>query len=186
MRKIIDFKDLSSADLIKGAIYKGGSLNNLSSEPISKLLPVSNQSGIRYVGKFENPLIVVLYTSLADLDWPDSIIGDKVKYFGDNKAPGKEIHDLPGNKVLRTLFNKYHLSKKKSFPPILLFSKGEVGFDRKFEGLLKPGYKGMDETEDLIAFWKTKEDKRFQNYNATFTLLPTEIINKEKLISGIK
>lgn len=186
MKKVINFNELSSANLIKGAIYKGGQLNNLSSEPISKLLPVGNQSGIRYAGRSDNPSLVVLYTTLADNDWPDSITGDKIIYYGDNKTPGKEIHDLPGNKVLRSLFNNYYLSTKEIFPPILLFSKGETGFDRIFEGMLKPGYAGIEETEDLVAIWKTKKGMRFQNYKAVFTLLPVDIIERVKLISNIK
>jgi len=186
MKKIIEFSELSTSNLIRGAIYKGGPLNNLSSEPISKLLPVGNQSGIRHAGESDNPSLIVLYTTFVDDYWPDSIIGDKIIYYGDNKKPGKEIHDLPGNRILRSLFNNYHLSQKKFFPPILLFSKGESGFDRVFLGLLQPGYVGIDETEDLIAIWKTKNGMRFQNYKAIFTLLPVDLIEKSKLISNIK
>jgi hypothetical protein len=186
MRTVIEFKALKSADLIKGAVYKGGQANNLSSEPISKLLPVGNQGGIRYAGRYDNPSLIVLYTTLSDSDWPDSIIGDKVTYYGDNKEPGKEIHELPGNNALRSLFNNYYVSKKQSFPPILLFSKGETGFDRIFEGLLKPGYAQMGETEDLVAVWKTKEGKRFQNYKAFLTLLPVERIERNTLLSKLK
>lgn len=181
MNEIIDFEDIKTSDLIKGAIYKGGSANNLSSEPISKILPVGNQSGIRFSGKSESPSVVVLYSTFKDKDWPDSLENDLVVFFGDNKVPGKEIHDLPGNRVHRSIFNNYYLSKNNSFPLILLFSKGHSGFDRKFEGVLKPGYKGFQETEDLIAIWKSKEGNRFQNYKATFTLLPVERIDRKTL-----
>ena len=47
---IIDFNKLNKSDLIKDCICKGGDANNLSSEPISKILPVGNQSGIRFAG----------------------------------------------------------------------------------------------------------------------------------------
>jgi hypothetical protein len=186
MNTIIEFEDLNNADLIKGALYKGGTINNLSSEPISKLLPVGNQSGIRFSGKVENPSIVVLYTTLNDTDWPDSINGDVLTYYGDNKLPGKEIHDLPGNKVLRSIFNTYHLSHKEKFPLILLFSKGRTGYDRVFEGVLKPGYPEFEETEDLIAIWKTKHEKRFQNYKAIFTLLKIENIARPFLKEALR
>ena len=184
--RIIEFEDLNTSDLIKGALYKGGSASNLSSEPISKLLPVGNQAGIRFAGNADNPLLVVLYTTFADNDWSDSIVGDKITYYGDNKAPGKEIHELPGNKALRAVFNTYHLSNKKLFPPILLFVKGGTGFDRIFEGLLRPGYEGLDESEDLVAIWKTKEGKRFQNYKAVFSILPNERIDRKALLSSLK
>jgi hypothetical protein len=181
MKTEIEFDDLGSADLIKGAIYKGGLKNNLSSEPLSKLLKVGNQSGIRFTGTTEKPKMVVLFTSLNDKDWPDLIQDDKVIYYGDNKIPGKEIHDLPGNKILRNIFNEFHLSNSLVYPPILLFTKGEKGFDRIFLGKLKPGYNLMDETEDLIAIWKTKNGERFQNYKAFFTILPEEIIKRDSL-----
>lgn len=185
MQTIIQFKDLKTADLIKGATYKGGEANNLSSEPISKLLPVGNQSGIRFSGKSNNPKVVVLYTTLYDKDWPDSIENEIVTYYGDNKSPGKELHSLPGNQLLKSIFTNYHLSGEKIFPPIYLFSKGEVGFDRIFHGALKPGHKDISEMEDLVAIWKTKDGKRFQNYKAIFTLLPVDRIERKDFIKKI-
>lgn len=179
MSKTIPFEFLKKADLIKGATYKGGKINNLSSEPISKIVPVGNQSGIRFSGKAESPKIVVLYTSLADDDWPDEIIHNKVIYYGDNKSPGKEIHDLPGNKALRSIFNNFYL--KGEYPLILLFSKGSEGFDRIFQGVLIPGYVGLNEMEDLIAVWKTKDGKRFQNYKAVFSILPIDILERKNI-----
>jgi hypothetical protein len=184
MHKIIPFESLKNADLVKGAIYKGGKAANLSSEPISKLLPVGNQSGIRFSGTIGVPKLVTLYTTLTDNEWPDEISADKVIYYGDNKSPGKEIHDSPGNQVLRSVFNNFYL--RNEYPLILLFSKGIEGFDRVFHGVLAPGFKGLGETEDLIGIWKTKDGKRFQNYKAVFTLLPTEIIERECLELLIK
>lgn len=184
MDKIIPFEQLEGAHLIKGATYKGGRVPNLSSEPISKLLPVGNQSGIRFSGSTTSPKLVVLYTTLKDKDWPDEIISNKIIYYGDNKSPGKEIHDLPGNQVLRSIFNNFYL--KKEYPLILLFSKGFEGFDRIFHGVLMPGHNNLSEMEDLVAVWKTKDKERFQNYKATFTLLPVEIIKRENIESLIK
>lgn len=176
MKHEISFEKLSKCDLIKGAVYKGGDKNNLSSEPISKILPVGNQSGIRFSGKIEKPNVVVLYTSLKEIDWPDMIRNDLVVYYGDNKTPGKDIHDQPGNKLLRSIFNSYYLDPENNFPSIYLFSKGVTGYDRIFQGLLKPGHSDYDETEDLVAIWKTKDGQRFQNYKAIFTILPIEQI----------
>lgn len=184
MNKVIPFELLKKADLIKGATYKGGKATNLSSEPISKLLPVGNQAGIRFSGATGSPKLVTLYTTLKDNEWPDEISADKVTYYGDNKSPGKEIHDLPGNQVLRSVFNNFYL--RNEYPLILLFSKGIEGFDRVFHGVLAPGFKGLGETEDLIAIWKTKDGKRFQNYKAVFTLLPIEIIERKSLEFLIK
>jgi len=184
MDKIIPFELLQNADLIRGALYKGGRVPNLSSEPISKLLPVGNQSGIRFSGSTISPKLVVLYTTLKDNDWPDEILSNKVIYYGDNKSPGKEIHDLPGNQVLRSIFNAFYL--KNEYPLILLFSKGSERFDRIFHGVLMPGYNELSEMEDLIAVWKTKKEERFQNYKAVFTLLPTEVVKRENIELLIK
>lgn len=149
MNKIIPFELLKNVDLIKGATYKGDTARNLSSEPISKLLPVGNQGGIRFSGTTAEPKPVVLYITLKDNDWPDEILSNKVIYYGDNKLPGKGIHDLPGNQVLRSIFNNFYLKGK--YPLILLFSKGFEGFDRVFHGVLSPGFDGLNEMEDLIA-----------------------------------
>ena len=96
---IIDFNKLNKSDLIKDCICKGGDANNLSSEPISKILPVWNQSGIRFAGTSEQPSLVVHYSTFSDIDWPDLINGDLVTYYGDNKEPGREIHETLGNRL---------------------------------------------------------------------------------------
>lgn len=177
--KIVDFNKLNKSDLVTGCVCKGGNANNLSSEPISKILPVGNQSGIRFTGTSEQPLLVVLYSTFNDIDWPDSINADLLTYYGDNKEPGREIHETPGNKLFRGIFNNLHLGKKNEIPPVFLFSKGVSGFDRIFKGLLVPGSQDYMETEDLIAIWKTKNNQRFQNYKAVFTLLPVQTITRK-------
>lgn len=186
---VIYFNKLNKSDLIKDCICKGGDANNLSSEPISKILPIGNQSGIRFAGTSEQPSLVVLYSTFSDIDWPDLINGDLVTYYGDNKEPGREIHETLGNRLFRGIFNNLHLNRKNEVPPIFLFSKGTMGFDRIFKGLLVPGSPNHLETEDLIAIWKTKNDQRFQNYKAIFTLLPVQIITRKwinDIVSGNK
>lgn len=175
---IIDFNKLNKSDLAKDCICKGGDANNLSSEPISKIFPVDNQSGIRFAGTSEQPSVVVLYSTFSDIDWPDLINDYLLTYYGDNKEPGREIHETPGNKLFRGIFNNLHLNKRYEVPPIFLFSKGVTGFDRIFKGLLVPGSSNHMETEDLIAIWKTKNNQRFQNYKAIFTLLPVQTITR--------
>jgi len=122
---IIDFNKLNKSDLIKDCICKGGDANNLSSEPISKILPVGNQSGIRFAGTSEQPSLVVLYSTFSDIDWPDLINGDLVTYYGDNKEPGREIHETLGNRLFRGIFNNLHLNRKNEVPPIFLFLKDQ-------------------------------------------------------------
>ena len=40
-----------------------------------------------------------------------------------------------------------------------------------FRGLAVPGAQDLSPTEDLVAIWKTRNGRRFQNYVATFTIL---------------
>jgi AspBHI-like restriction endonuclease len=189
MKKEIEFEQISTSDLIKDSLFKGGKANNLSSEPISKIFPVGNQSGIRFSGTFDKPGIVVLYSTFNDLDWPDSLENKILTYYGDNKDPGREVHERPGNKLLRTLFDFLHLNKKERIPPIFLFEKGDAGFDRIYRGILVPGNVNYDESEDLVALWKTKSEKRFQNYRAIFSLLAIDFISRKwvnDIIAGNK
>lgn len=122
---IIDFNKLNKSDLIKDCICKGGDANNLSSEPISKILPVGNQSGIRFAGTSEQPSLVVLYSTFSDIDWPDLINGDLVTYYGDNKEPGREIHETLGNRLFRGIFNNLHLNRKMKSPQSSYFLKDQ-------------------------------------------------------------
>lgn len=179
MSNLIPFDRLSVTNLIQDNIYKGGQINNLSSEPISKILPVGNQSGIRFSGSVQEPQLVVLYSTFNDNDWPDHIGNNILTYYGDNKEPGREIHETIGNKLFRIIFNNLHLNKKEAIPPIFLFSKGGSGFDRIFKGLLIPGNNMFQETEDLIAIWKTKKSQRFQNYKAIFSILSIKEITRD-------
>src|SRR4051812_14009619 len=71
------FNELSTADLVVDVVYQGqGKAQLLADEPLHRLLPVGNQGGFRYHGsktditKFR---MVVLFTSLADSDWPDTL-----------------------------------------------------------------------------------------------------------------
>lgn len=179
---LVPFEELVNADLKLNHIYKGGNVNNLSSEPISKILPVGNQGGIRFSGTITKPRLIVLYSTFTDKDWPDCINGNLVTYYGDNKIPGREIHEVQGNKLFRSLFDNLHLGNKVDIPPIFLFSKGKNGFDRVFKGILVPGSGEHKETEDLVAIWKTKNNMRFQNYKAIFTILPEKLIAREWIV----
>jgi Restriction endonuclease AspBHI N-terminal len=69
-----------------------------------------NQGGFRYKkhpsGK--GYLFLILYTDLADPDWPDHLDVDlgRFTYYGDNKRRGHALHETSrgGNRALRDLF----------------------------------------------------------------------------------
>lgn len=48
----------------------------------------------------------------------------------------------------------------------------------RFRGLAAPGFTGLPATSDLIAVWKNSDGQRFQNYQATFTILDTPVIER--------
>lgn len=187
----IPFENLQSSDLIVDTIYKGGDLKGKASEVISKLLPnCSNSGGFRKVMRKDNsglPAYVVLYTSMSELAWSDYLDEETgiFRYYGDNRTPGKTILDTPrkGNELLELVFECLN-SKDGSIqniPPFLIFKKGGTGWDVQFLGLAAPGNPRISPDKDLVAFWRTMNEQRFQNYEAYFTILNTSEIDKEWL-----
>lgn len=180
----VKFKDLEKSDLIVDCVYKGGTAPNMSAEPFHKLIPgCENAGGFRKKlredgsGKYA---YVVLYTSMEELEWPDYLEEETgiFRYYGDNREPGKELTDTKkrGNKILEMVFSLLnegvHL---EDMPPFLIFKKTGNGRDIQFLGLAVPGNPQISPDKDLIAFWRTVKGKRFQNYEAYFTVLDTGI-----------
>ena len=178
----VQFEDLEKSDLIVDCVYKGGKVSNMSAEPFHKLIPgCENAGGFRKKlredgsGKYA---YVVLYTSMQELEWPDYLDEETgiFRYYGDNREPGRELTDTKkkGNKILETVFallnEGTHL---EDMPPFLLFKKTGNGRDVQFLGLAAPGNPKLSPDRDLVAFWRTVKEKRFQNYEAYFTVLDT-------------
>jgi hypothetical protein len=113
-------------------------------------------------------------------------------YYGDNRSPGRELHDTPGrgNQLLSNVFEWAHAdaSARVKVPPFLLFDKpGTGGRDVRFRGLLAPGSDRLSGEEDLVAVWRTTRGERFQNYRARFTVLAVPSVPRawiEQLIAG--
>jgi hypothetical protein len=185
------FVDLAQADLIVDAVYQGGTTGNVADDPLGKLVPVGNQGGFRYSGSPKNDSLrlVVLYTSGVDRDWPDSVDRETglFTYFGDNRAPGNELHDTSrwGNAILRTCFSRLHSSSpdRRLIPPFLVFNKSSQagGRDVRFLGLAVPGTRDVQPADDLVAIWRTSDGERFQNYRATFTILDVATVSRSWL-----
>lgn len=184
----IAFNDLQKADLIIDEVYLGGTKGNLSHEVLSKLMCVENSGGFRVRGNRNNYDLkyVVLFTTGQDIDWVDYIDLEtgKFVYYGDNKEPGKKLHDKRnrkrGNFILRDSFNLLHSGERSKIPPFFVFSK-EQGRNMKFRGVAVPGYEGVSANEDLVALWSIKNRSRFQNYKAIFTILDIPLVSREWL-----
>lgn len=180
----VRFEELQSADLVVDTVYKGGKVSGKGSEVLSKLLPgCSNSGGFRKVMRKDGsglPAYVVLYTSMQELAWPDYLDEETgiFRYYGDNRSPGRTILDTPrkGNKLLEFVFESLNSrdGSIKNIPPFLVFKKGGSGWDVKFLGLAAPGNPRISPDKDLVAFWRTMNEERFQNYEAYFTVLDTD------------
>lgn len=182
----VEFADLATADLVVDRTYRGGRAGNRGDDPIGKLLPVGNSGGFRFVGSPTKNTVrcLALYTSAADPDWPDrlDLSAGTFTYYGDNKHPGRELHDTPrkGNLALRRMFaDATTATGRRNVPPILLFSKGASGADAQFRGLLVPGSVAVPSDEQLVAIWRAVGDERFQNYRASFSVLNTRTVTRE-------
>lgn len=187
MPTAVPFSELGSADLYVDRIYEGGIAGNVADDPLQRLLPVGNQGGFRYKGSpaAGGVRLVVLYTSGEDPEWPDSLdpFTGTFTYFGDNKAPGRELHDTQrrGNLILQRIFELAHgdAASRCSVPPVLVFSKGDKGRDVVFRGLAVPGAASVPAGDDLVALWRTRSGRRFQNYRAIFTILDEATVARE-------
>lgn len=178
----VKFEDLDYADLTVDCIYKGGKDTNMKGEPFHKLIPrCENAGGFRKKlredgsGKYA---YVVLYTSMSELEWPDFLDEETgiFRYYGDNREPGRTITDTKkkGNLILENTFYLLNEGTDLSdIPPFLVFKKTGNGRDVQFLGLAAPGNPKISPDRDLVAFWRTIGDKRFQNYEAYFTILDT-------------
>jgi len=181
-------KDLNLTNaLVIDAVYKGGRTGNSGDDPLHPLIGVSNQGGFRYIGTKEAPRLLVLTSSQKDPDWPDNFDRENgiYTYYGDNKQPGRALHDTPrfGNLLLRAMFANSHGSREERIkvPPVLVFSGTGEWRDVSFLGLAVPGGENLSAGKDLVAVWHTSQGEKFQNYEAKFTILDTAQVSMEWL-----
>jgi hypothetical protein len=192
--KTISFDELATADLNVDAIYRGGRRGNAGDDPLPKLLPVDSQGGFRYRGKVAGKLhMLVLTSSMDDPDWPDELDRETgvFTYYGDNKKPGRELHDTgrDGNLILQKIFAaaRSGVEGRHDVPPVFIFASSASWRDMTFLGLAVPGASDLDFSEELVAIWRTAQGKRFQNYRARFTVLDAPVISRawiNSLITG--
>lgn len=182
--KVFEHGLLESADLVVDAVYQGGGTPNFSSAALPKLLSVGTSGGFRTKRCTDGPSdysYVVLFTTFSEPSWPDNLNPETgiFTYYGDNREPGSTIHEKPGNKILRDIFEYTHTGRREKVPPVFVFSSTGEGYNRQFLGLAVPGYSTEQQSEDLVAIWKNDGGCRFQNYRAKFTVLDTERVTRE-------
>lgn len=192
--KTYTFDELTTSDLFIDALYLGGRIGNAGDDALHKLLGVANMGGFRprLTRDRSRYAFIVLYSSNADPDWPDSIdfTNGTLLYYGDNKKPGGQLEETSsgGNRILSNVFDLAHGSREDrlNVPPFLVFTKGGLGRDVIFRGLAVPGAISLSQTEDLVAVWKVKDGQRFQNYRSVFTILDESRITQVWLEDCIK
>jgi len=189
MRRV-SFSELGTADLIVDAIYEGEKgTSSYGGEPLHHLLPgLGTQGGFRKrKGQGEDLVGLILTSTGNEPDWPDELnpFTGTYTYYGDNRTPGKDLHDTKpgGNKTLAKIFELAHLGKEERArcPLVLIFEATGTGRDMIFRGLAVPGSTQQGPREDLVAIWKTYQGERFQNYRATFSILDCGVISGDWL-----
>jgi hypothetical protein len=182
--RTIPFSDLARADLYIDAIYEGNRRGGSGDDPFNPLLKVSNMGGFRYRGSVHALEMVVLTSNFGDPDWPDELDRETgvLTYFGDNKHPGRLLHETPrgGNEILKRVFEDAHESAESRMrvPPIFVFLNTGNWRDVVFLGLAVPGSADIRPSEDLVAVWKNSGGNRFQNYRARFTVLDVAVVTR--------
>lgn len=191
MMRVFKHGEGADSDLVVDALYQGARRGGAADDPLPQLVGVSTGGGFRYRGAKDRPELIVLTSSNSDPDWPDSLDRETgtYTYYGDNNIPGRELHSTPrfGNALLQTIFHDASLGAdgRSRVPPILIFAKGGERRDVVFLGLAVPGVTGQLPANDLVAIWRTKEDQRFQNYRARFTILRAGSVGRQWLNSII-
>ena len=183
---------LSDEDLIIDKIYKGLRNGNASDDPLPSLLNVDSGAGFRHLGKrpeVETLKLIVLKSNFNDQDWPDYLDKENglLTYYGDNKQPGRELHDTPrkGNQILKNLFSVRHQScQLNHFPPIFVFGSTGNYRDVRYLGLAVPGAESLGADNDLVAVWRTggADNNRFQNYKSIFTILDVPRVSRKWIV----
>ena len=180
----VPFDQLHSADLVLGCVYRGGTAGSVADDPLNRLIPVGNAGGFRYKGSSEAPLLIALYTTGAEDDWPDSLdpLTSTFTYYGDNRKPGRDLLDTPrhGNEILRRTFERVHGDPRAraQVAPHLLFAKAGQGRDVVFRGLLAPGAQTLTASEDLVVIAHDRQGLELRNYRAKFTVLDARHVTR--------
>ena len=183
------FETLSKADFVIDATYEGNHADPTSSygsAPLHHLIPgIGNAGGFRKrLNQEKNRTIALVITSTGnEIDWPDFLnpYTGIYTYYGDNRQPGKDLHNTKarGNLELSKIFEHAHGDgeSRANCPLILVFESGSRGRDMVFKGLAVPGAAHLQSGEDLVAIWRMSKGQRFQNYKAQFTILDTGTIS---------
>lgn len=155
-------------------------LASYESEPIFQLdKGINTPRAVKCVdGSERRPAIIVTSSphkkGSVETPWQDYFDLDNghIRYFGDNKDPGKDPARAPGNKALLDAFSLAHShdpAVRASTPPIIFFQrqtyKGKSKGFPQFSGI------GVIRSVDLVTQWDNKLERTFTNYAFDFVVL---------------
>ncbi len=129
-------------------------------------------------GSNRRPAIIVTSSphkkGSVETPWQDYFDLDNghIRYFGDNKDPGKDPAKAPGNKALLEAFSLAHSHDpdiRARTPPIIFFQRKthqgkQKGFPQ-FSGV------GVIRSVDLVTQWDNRLERSFTNYAFDFVVL---------------
>lgn len=127
-------------------------------------------------GQTRRPAIIISSSphkkGTAQTPWQDYFDPDNghIRYFGDNKDPGKDPAKAPGNKALLESFRLAHshdIADRSLTPPLLFFERKKKGY-AVFQGF------GIIRSIDLLTQWDNKYARTFTNYAFDFTVFNLE------------
>ena len=138
--KSVSYYEIEFNKLVIDCIYEDSRENGspLSGQPLQKLFPgIGNMKGIRTIGRRPDWKLYVLTSTQREPDWPDVLdeASGVLTYWGDNRTPGRELHNTPGNFMFREIFDRALSSNqdRKLVPPGFYFTPGDQGRDVVFD-----------------------------------------------------
>ncbi len=129
-----------------------------------------------YDGSVRLPAIIISSSPYkkgsSETPWQDFFDPDNghIRYFGDNKDPGKDPARAPGNKALLESFRLAHSHNpelRASAAPLLFFQRKKKGY-AAFMGF------GVIQSVDLLTQWDNKNQRSFTNYAFDFCVFNLE------------
>jgi Restriction endonuclease AspBHI N-terminal/Restriction endonuclease len=90
-----------------------------------------------------------------------------IRYYGDNKEPGSDPADAPGNKVLLSAFNIYNDPDHRERAVPLIFYKS-VTRQNKSKGFIEFNGFGIITAVEFVTQYDRKLDRTFSNYAFNF------------------
>lgn len=194
------FEELEQADFVPGAIYHAGNQGNFfMDEPISEIFKlgkglrgIGNQSGIRRSmveakGKTDEIAFMVIINTGKQEEWLNYYDENTevLTYYGDNKTPGNPYLKTKqrGNLTFETIFHKTYENNHSRFelPPIFYFERLLNQESVRYIGLALPFVEGKNKSEVLQLKEFSTPEGIYQNYEAKFTIVNNEIIERKWL-----